>query len=126
MQIHFKGTNYELAPEVSERARRKLEGLKKHLKANHQDTEGIQIFVDLGKETGAHHGGRIWRADINLDWKGKRLHAEATEESIEKAIDKSCDELTREVQTTRDRERSLSRKGGATLKSFLRGFRSPA
>ncbi len=119
MEIHFKGTNYDLPPNVSEFARGKIGGLKKHIK---RGDEEARVYVELGKETEAHQSGRIWRAEINFDIKGERYRAVALEESIEVAIDRAVNELGSELSRARERKQALARKGGATIKSMLRGF----
>ncbi|MDB5264563.1 MAG: hypothetical protein JWN64_134 [Parcubacteria group bacterium] len=120
MHTQFKGTNYDLPPEVTAYAGKKIQGLGKYLGAV---KEAAHAYVDLGRETGEHHnGGRIWRADINLDVPGARFRAAALEESIEAAIDKVTDELAKEVKTARERQQSLVRRGGAAMKSFVQGL----
>lgn len=118
MQIHFKGTNYELPAPITALARKKVEGLQKYLG---KDRENARAYVDLGKETEAHANGKIWRADINFDADGTRFYAKAVEESIEKAIDKAVNELASELRTARKREQSLMKKGGSIIKSLMRG-----
>jgi ribosomal subunit interface protein len=121
MQINFKGTNYELPANISALAKRKVDGLAKYLGSN---KENARAYVDLGKETGAHQNGNIWRADINFDVGGNRFFAKAVEDSIEKAIDRAVNELAKELQTARKRELSLAKKGGSIIKSLMRGFSS--
>lgn len=116
MQINFKGTNYELPATISALAKRKVEGLMKYLG---KDKEHARAYVDLGKETEAHQNGAIWRADINFDVGGMRFYAKAVEESIEKAIDRSVNELAKELQTARKRRQGLPRKGGGIIKSLM-------
>lgn len=118
MQIHFKGTNYELPANISALAKRKVEGLTKYLG---KGKEHARAYVDLGKETEAHQNGNIWRADINFDIDGSRFYAKAVEENIEKAIDRSVNELASALQTARKREQSLAKKGGSIIKSLMRG-----
>lgn len=121
MQIHFKGSNYDLPAPVTGFARRKVEGLQKYLGKR---KENARAYVDLGKETDAHQNGRIWRADINLDVDGNRFYAKAVEESIEKAIDQAVSDLASELHTARKREQSLMKKGGGVIKSLMRGFQA--
>lgn len=119
MQIHFKGTNYELTSEHTEHAQKKLEGLRKFLgKGN----EYARAYVDIGKETEAHQNGKIWYVDINFDADGTRFYAKAVEETIENAIDRAVNELASELHTARKRQISLVRKGGAVLKGMMRGL----
>ncbi len=119
MQIHFKGTNYELPANVTALVKRKVEGLAKYA-GRGKDT--ARAYVDLGRETGAHQNGNIWRADINFDADGNRFYAKAITDSIEKAIDTAVAELASELKTARKRQLSLMRKGGSTLKTLMRGF----
>lgn len=119
MQIHFKGSNYELSGQITKLARKKVEGLRKFCG---KDGSLARAYVDLGKESEAHANGRIWRADINFDVNGNRFYAKAVEESMEKAIDKAVSELGSEIKTARKREQSLVKKGGGMIKSLMRGF----
>lgn len=116
MQINFKGTNYDLPQHVSEHARKKIESLSKYLG---KETDRARAYADLGKETEAHQNGAIWRADINFDVDGTRFYAKAVEDSIEKAIDRSVNELASELRTARKRQQSLVRKGGSIIKSLM-------
>ncbi len=118
MQIHFKGTNYEITSAVTGLATKKIEALKKYLGKN---AAGAYAYVDLGKETEAHQKGRIWYTDINLDSDGKRFYAKATEENLETALDKTVAELGRELRSASERKQSLVRKGGALLKNLMQG-----
>lgn len=117
MHINFKGSNYDLPANVSEYAQKKLEGLKKYL--GKQKSEA-RAYVDLGKETGAHQNGTIWKTDINFDVDGNRFYAKAIEDSIEKAIDTAVSELARELRTFSERRQSLVKKGGTIIKSLMR------
>ncbi|HRH55741.1 MAG TPA: HPF/RaiA family ribosome-associated protein [Candidatus Paceibacterota bacterium] len=121
MQIHFKGTNYELPAHISELARRKIESLGKYIG---KDKEVARAYADFGKESEAHKNGSFWRVDINFDVHGNRFYAKAVEESIEKALDKAVSELAISIKTARKREQSLMKKGGGVIKSLMRGLQS--
>lgn len=118
MELHFKGTNYDITPEVRAFAEKKLGALTKF------DRKGsAQVYVELGRETGAHANGRIWRAELNFDVEGQRLRAEATEESLEDAVDAAIAELSQALRSHKSKAESLGKRGGRMLKSMLRGFR---
>lgn len=121
MQLHFKGSNYEITPEISAHATKKLTSIKKHLG---RGKDRAFAYVDLGKESVAHQNGRIWYADINLEWEGQKFYARAVEETLENAIDRAANELKSEIHSSRKRKQSLARKGGALFKSFIQGFGS--
>ena len=119
MEIHFKGTNYDMPVKVSQFAKQKIDMLKKYV--GNKD-EAARAYVELGQESEAHQNGRIWRAEINFDIDGSRYRAVAIEETIENAIDQAVGELAGELRKARERKQVLARRGGATLKSMLRGF----
>lgn len=121
MEIQFKGTNYDLPANVSRFAQKRIAALKKYIG---KLDETAKAYVELGKETEAHASGRIWRAEINFDLDGARFRAVALEESIEVAISKAVGELGAELRNANKRKQDLARRGGATIKSFLRGFGS--
>ncbi len=122
MQIHFKAMNYEIPLAVREFAEKKLSALSKFLGSEEKGES--DIYVELGRETEAHAHGRVWRAELNFDQDGKRFRAVATEESLEDAIDRSIEDLTRELRTNKGRKESIMRRGGGVFKNMLRGFKS--
>lgn len=126
MEIHFKITHNEevekeVTLEVTEKMERKLNALKKYL--GNKD-ELVQVYVELGKISEAHQNGNVWRTQINLDVKGQRYHADSTADHIQTAIDLAVKELEAELRKATQRSKSMIRKGGSVLKSFMRGFGS--
>ena len=117
MQIHFKGTNYELTSEVSAHATKKLRALRKHLGGR---KETAFVYVDLGKESGAHINGRIWYAEVNLECDGSRFYAKATEETLENAVDRAVEELGNELRRANEKQNSLLKRGGLRFKNLFR------
>lgn len=117
MEIRYRGLQYDLPDTVTNQAKKKLFALKKYL--GHQDSL-THVYVELGKETDAHHAGKIWLARINLTHEGQLFRAEALEENIETALDHAIVELGAELKKAKQRNESLVRKGGAFLKSFMR------
>jgi len=118
MDIRYKGLQYDLPEAVTDRAQKKLFGLRKYL--GNEDAP-VQVYVELGKETDAHQSGRIWIARINLTNNGTLFRAEATEENIETAIDHAVGELGTELQKAKQKNESMMRKGGTFFKDFMRG-----
>jgi ribosomal subunit interface protein len=125
MQIHFKvsrasAKDDELFSKASDIAQRKIETLKKYLA---RDIETTQVYVELGKESEAHVSGYIWKANINLDSRGKRYNAGAVAETIEKAVDGAVSELESELRKAKRRSESMLRLSGNSMKLWMRGFR---
>ncbi len=119
MQLQFKATNYEITEEARASFEKKLSALEKF---DRNDT--AHVYVELGRETGAHAHGKVWRAEINFDMEGARLRADATEESLEDAVDSAIAELSQGLRTHKSKQETLSKRGGRMLKSMLRGFRA--
>lgn len=116
MDIRFKGLQYEIPQVISDRAEKKLKAVEKYI-----DSGSVaSAYVELGRETDAHQSGRVWQSLINLTIDGQLFRAEATEESIENAIDRSVEDLAREVRRSKKKGESLLRRGGATLKRLMR------
>lgn len=118
MEIRFKGLHYDLPQEITERAQRKLLTLTKYLGS---EADLASAYVELGKLSEAHQTGNVWQAIINLSVPGHTYRAEALESSMENAIDRTIDELSKEIRKARTKDRSLMRRGGLLLKSLMQG-----
>lgn len=119
MEIRYKGLQYDLPHAVTEKAQKKLLALKKYLG---RDADNARAYVELGRETNAHQSGRIWVARINFSSRGTLYRAEATEETIENAIDEASNELGKELRRAKRKNENLFKKGGLVFKTFARGF----
>ncbi len=122
MQLHFKATNYEISEEVRDFAGKKLSAISKFVGT--EENGEAQIYLELGRETEAHAHGKVWRAEINFDKDGKRFRATSVQESLEDAIDKAVQELSRELRSAKTKNESVMRRGGGAIKAMLRGFKS--
>jgi ribosomal subunit interface protein len=126
MEIHFKSAHTkdveeEVTPQVTAIAQRKLFALKKYLGKTDSIT---QVYVELGKSSEAHQNGSVWRAQINLDFKGKRYHADSQAERIRTAVDIAIKEIETELRRGKERNKSMIKRGGTAIKSFMRGFKT--
>ena len=124
MEIHFKrGHTEEVEQECTEilleQTQRKLLGLQKLLGKENAS----QVYVEFGKDSGAHHSGKVWRTQVNLDCNGKRFHADATGEKLQISADLAINELKAELMTESKKTKSKQREEGGAVKAFLRGFR---
>jgi ribosome-associated translation inhibitor RaiA len=64
----------------------------------------------------------VWRAEVNLDSLGKRYNAKSVGETLQNAIDKMTHDLEAELRKSKTKEQNMFRRGGAAVKSFMRGF----
>ncbi|MDR3546703.1 MAG: HPF/RaiA family ribosome-associated protein [Candidatus Pacebacteria bacterium] len=128
MEIQFKVSRtkngeQEVSAKALDLAERKIRNLKKYFGDPRREL-GVQVYVELGKDSEAHHTGPFWRAQIHLDDKGERFNAEATADRIEVAVVAAVSELERELRSRKVQRESMLKRGGTALKSLLRGFGS--
>ena len=120
MKLTFKGTNYDITGEILAFAEKKISALQKL--AGDESMSEMRVDVELGRETEAHQNGRVWRAELNVDKAGDRFRATATEESLEDAIDRVIGDMARELRSAKNKKQGLMKRGGAAVKSMLRGL----
>ena len=89
---------------------------------NPRDTAAM-IDVEVGTATGGQRSGNIFRAEINLQFAGTMVRAEAVGATLHGAIDEAVTEARRELRKTKDKRRDLMRRGATQVKEFFRGFR---
>lgn len=119
MHIDIKGTNYEVTSEVTQLVTKRAATLEKYLKSMPE----AHLFVELEKVQPAQQNGPIWRAEFMFEIPGEVIRSEATEHSFDTAVPKAVGDLSRKIRRYKNKRNSLSKKGGAMLKSMLRGFR---
>ena len=118
MNIQIKSTRFEPDENVLLLAREKVTELGKFIG---DDADAVSAFVELEK-TLPQQTGKIWRAEVNLDWNGERIRVESISDSMEKAIHKAYAHMSQEVKKRKTKGSTLMKRGGAAIKSFLRGF----
>lgn len=114
--INTKAKHLELTPQLEEYLEKRLQTLERQL----PNSEAITCDVELEKTTEHHRTGMIYRAEINLSLGGQLLRAEATEGTIESAIDVAKDELKRELTKLTEKTESMFRRGARRAKEFFR------
>lgn len=114
--INVKGKNIDLTPALQELLEKRLVTLERLL----PQSDAITCDVELEKTTEHHQSGKIFRAEINMRLGGQLLRAEATEESIEIAIDTAKNELKRELTKLTAKTESMFRRGARKAKDFFR------
>jgi ribosomal subunit interface protein len=120
MNIQIKSTNIKLTQAIGDYVHKKFESLDKFLRDVPADT---LCYVDVGKTTRHHKNGDVYRADVNLNYDGKKLYACAETEDLYSAIDELKDELGRELKTVREKKQAETRKGRKMIKEFVKGIK---
>jgi ribosomal subunit interface protein len=80
------------------------------------------VDVEIGTTAGGQRTGDIFRAEINLQFKGGFVRAEATRDTLHGAVDEAVTEARRELRKTKQKKRDLMRDGAAQVKDFFRNF----
>lgn len=83
--------------------------------------ESLHAAVEIGKTTQHHKQGDVFRAEVNFHMAHQMLRAVAVKDDLYAAIDEMKDELTRELASHKDKERTLFRRGAGKLKDMVRG-----
>lgn len=119
MNINFKNTRYEPDQTLIRDTTKKIEALERFMGG---DASGAIVSMELEQAVGGKQKGDIWRAEINIDHEGVQYRAESTKAKLDHAITTVLRDVARELRRARNKDTDMFRKGGATIKSFLRGF----
>ena len=117
IKLNIKATSISLTPAISDYLSRKIDILEKFVDPT--DTS-VHANVEVGKTTGHHKLGDVYRAEINLHVAGKELRAVAERENLYAAIDAMKDEIAHELTSYKTKKFTLLKKGGQKIKSLLR------
>lgn len=112
--ITYKYNNLEEAAKLASVVDQKMAALEKYFK----DNEAVTCEVEFEK-VAPKNNGQINRLEVNLTVNGALYRADAVEGSFEEAIDKVKDELDRELSQAKDKQVTLSRKGGRDAKEQM-------
>ena len=120
IKINIKATGIQLTPAISDYASKKVEILSKLIDPS---DESAMCDLEVGKTTGHHKTGDVYRAEINLRVAGKQLRAVAEKENLYAAIDAMKDEISHELKSYKTKKFTLLKKGGQRIKQILRGLK---
>ncbi|MDO8572965.1 MAG: ribosome-associated translation inhibitor RaiA [bacterium] len=121
MNISVKATNIVLTPAISQYIDEKVGSLEKFIVAT--DPTTVRANIEVGKTTRHHHSGNdIFLAEINLHIDGKVLRAVSEQSTLYAALDDMKDEIAREINSSKNKQRTLLRRGGATVKNLIKGL----
>lgn len=120
MIINIKATGLELTPALDSFVREKLANLAKRLG---EYKESTQAQVEIAMDSRHHKAGQIFRAEINLLYRGKQIRTVAENSDMYLAIDGVKDKMVREVVKYEKRQNSLFRRGGRAIKNIFRGWK---
>lgn len=120
MDIQFKNTRYEPAPEFVAQVTKKILALARFID---ESQSPAHAFIELEQAVGGKQQGDIWRAELMITHNGARFRAESTKAKLDHAVTTVARDVERELKRAKDKGQTLFKKGGASVKAFLRGFR---
>lgn len=118
MKIKIKTTNIALTYAIEAYVNEKIKSVEKFA-IPHENEDPI-VEVEIGKTTNHHQSGDVFRAEVNFHVRGKHFRATSEKDDLYAAIDDMRNELVRELNSHKDKARTLVRKGAGIIKNMLR------
>ena len=117
-KINIKGTDLELTAELRNHVDEKISALEKFMSLT--DNETPIADIELEKKYGDQKHGNIYRAEINLQFRGKFLRTESKKEDIKVAFNDAHDEMVRRVRKSREKKKDMFKRGAKSIKKMLK------
>jgi len=119
MKINIKATNMDLTGAISDYIDKCAPKIGKFIKDN---TDGVIAYIEVAKTTNHHKQGDFFRAEFNLETNGDKFYAFSEKEDLYKAIDDAKNELIRQIKSKKNRNVTLLKRGGLSVKKMLKGL----
>jgi len=117
--INIKATNMELTDAIREYVDKRIESIEKYIK------NGILTGqVEVGKTTNHHKQGEVFKAEIDISIDGEHFFAMSEQSDLYAAIDDAKEEIARRITSTKDRKKTLFKRGAMSVKKMLKGMSS--
>lgn len=115
MNIKTTFTNIDASPAVEEYVFKKMSSLSKFI-----DHDEVLCEVELGRTTNHHRAGDIYKAEINITYKGKQFYVVADKDDLYAAIDEMRDEIERVIVSYKKKSNTLIRRGASKIKNLVK------
>ncbi|MBI2065804.1 MAG: ribosome-associated translation inhibitor RaiA [Candidatus Zambryskibacteria bacterium] len=119
MKINIKATGIELTPAILDYVNKKVSSIDKYLDKNITD---VVAQVEVGRSTRHHKTGNIFRAEVHITGGNINLYAVSEEEDLYAAIDLVKDEIIHNAVQSKDKRKTLARKGAEMMKNVMKGL----
>lgn len=118
MNIRIKATAIALTPELRGMIEKKLESIGRFLEHDPSAT----CDVEVGKTTGHHKHGDIFRAEIHIVAARRDIYVASEQNDLNMALDNARDEALHRLSSDKGKRLSRLRRGGRAVKDMLKGF----
>ena len=112
--INFKYNDIPEAQALTELVEQKMASFEKYL----HNGESVGCEVEFSREASSQTG-QVYKMSAHIKINGNTYHADATEESFEKAIDEVRDELDKELRKAKEKQATLAKQGGREAKEQM-------
>lgn len=119
MEITFKGTRYEPTPEILTQVEQQLGSVEKLID---ESKSTALALVELSEAVGNQRKGDIWRAEVTIDHAGMQFRAESVKAKLDHAVTTVVRDIAQQIRRTNTKSEHLLKRGGAAVKSFMRGL----
>lgn len=120
INIHLKGKDMDITPSISERVHKQVESIEKYLSLQ-GDEEALAEF-EVGLVSRHHKKGDVFRAELNLNYKGLLFRGVSKKPDMFMAIDEAVSDVARSVKRSLEKKKDVSRRKASKAKGFLRRF----
>lgn len=88
------------------------------------DTENINIFVEVGRESNHHNKGEdVFLAEFRMRFAGKDYYVKNFNADLYAAIDITKDDLIRDIKADKKKGQTLFIRGARSLKKRIKGMK---
>lgn len=115
--INIKATNMELTPAITDYVNKRLASLDKFAKGREMNG-----YVEVGKTTHHHKQGEVFKAEFDIQMDGESFFTEASTSDLYAAIDEAKEEIIRKITHTKDRRKTLFKRGAMSVKKMVKGI----
>lgn len=119
MKINIKATSIELTPAISNYVNKKISSISKYIDESNKD---VVAQVEVGKNTRHHKSGNIFRAEVHITGSGLDLYAVSEVGDLYAAIDIVKDEIVRNAVQSKNKRKTLARRGAELVKNMMKGI----
>jgi ribosomal subunit interface protein len=116
INVNIKSTNFNMTPDIESMIRGKLDLVEKHLEVS---DENPLAEVEIERLT-HQKKGEVFRAEVNLSYKGKVIRAENTDFDIRNAIENVRQQVEKRIRRGKGKRFDIFKKGARQLKRLLR------
>ena len=118
MNIRIKATSISITPAITAYVNKRLDKMDKLIGGD----PTIMCDVEVGKTSGHHQKGDIFRAEIHIVGPGLDAYAAAEHEELYTAIDEVRDDIVRDLRARKGKKLSYIRRSGARVKDMVKGL----